>query len=210
MVFYDTVLVSGGSHTPSANNYIGIGPFSEVETRQLSRYVDSIGSRLTGFLSFRSFGQRLVLPFAHTTEPLYNYNEMVSCYYHPKDIYWCIYVYHTYAAEHKLTQQLRCEWFGFCSCYRTNIYIICDYCWTLVKKWCVLDILGLIVRHLFLFILSSPRLPSAEEQWEQWQSNTTLNTLLAHPRKFLVRYQTCTQAFFLLTFFFGHLSCISC
>ncbi|KOB67959.1 putative carboxypeptidase A-like protein, partial [Operophtera brumata] len=48
------------NHTPSANNYIGIGPFSEVETRQLSRYVDSIGSRLTGFLSFRSFGQRLI------------------------------------------------------------------------------------------------------------------------------------------------------
>ncbi|KOB64720.1 putative carboxypeptidase A-like protein, partial [Operophtera brumata] len=61
-----------------ANNYIGIGPFSEVETRQLSQYVDSIGSRLTGFLSFRSFGQRLVLPFAHTTEPLYNYNEMIT------------------------------------------------------------------------------------------------------------------------------------
>lgn len=75
--FIKNLSVSGGSHTPSADNYIGIGPFSEVETRELSRHIDSIGSRLTGILSLRSFGQRLVLPFAHTTEHLYNFDEMV-------------------------------------------------------------------------------------------------------------------------------------
>lgn len=75
------ITVSGGSHTPSANNYIGQGPFTEVETRSLSRYIESIGSRLTGFLSFRAFGQRLLVPFAHTTDPLYNYNDMVNKFF---------------------------------------------------------------------------------------------------------------------------------
>ncbi|XP_063831079.1 zinc carboxypeptidase-like [Ostrinia nubilalis] len=70
--------VQGGSFTPSANNYVGLGPFSEVETRQMARYLDSIGGSTTGFLSLRSFGQRLLIPFAHSATPLYNFNEMVT------------------------------------------------------------------------------------------------------------------------------------
>lgn len=72
--------VSGGSHTPSANNFIGLGPFSELETRYLSDYIDAISKNhtLAGFLSFRSFGQRLLIPFAFSTGPLFNYNEMVT------------------------------------------------------------------------------------------------------------------------------------
>ncbi|XP_075982739.1 zinc carboxypeptidase-like [Anticarsia gemmatalis] len=71
--------VSGGSFVASANNYIGLGPFSEPETRAVSEYiVDNIGRRLTGYLNFRSFGQRIVIPFAHTDSPMYNYNEMVT------------------------------------------------------------------------------------------------------------------------------------
>lgn len=70
--------VSGGSATPSANNFIGFGPFSEPETRALSNFISNIGARLTAFLNFRSFGQRIVIPFAHTVEPMYNYNEMVT------------------------------------------------------------------------------------------------------------------------------------
>uniref|UniRef100_A0A2A4J0V2 Zinc carboxypeptidase A 1 n=1 Tax=Heliothis virescens TaxID=7102 RepID=A0A2A4J0V2_HELVI len=70
--------VSGGSHTPSAQNYMGQGPFSEPETRQLSYFIDSISSKFTAFLSFRSFGQRFLIPFAHSNDPIYNYNEMVT------------------------------------------------------------------------------------------------------------------------------------
>lgn len=69
--------VSGGSHNPVDSNYIGIGPFSEPETRSVSRYILDIGSNLAGFLSFRAFGQRLLIPFAHSSERMYNYNEMV-------------------------------------------------------------------------------------------------------------------------------------
>lgn len=72
-------LVSGGSFTPADNNYIGFGPFSEPETRTLSNYiVNEIGWRLTGYLNFRSFGQRIVIPFAHTDDLLYNYGDVVS------------------------------------------------------------------------------------------------------------------------------------
>ncbi|XP_030028973.2 zinc carboxypeptidase [Manduca sexta] len=69
--------IIGGSFDPAANNYIGQGPFSEEETRSFSRYVEEIGSNLAGYLSFRSFGQRLLIPFAHSTTPMYNYNEML-------------------------------------------------------------------------------------------------------------------------------------
>ncbi|KAL4719064.1 hypothetical protein ACJJTC_012440, partial [Scirpophaga incertulas] len=70
--------IIGANFTGESNDFAGHGPFSESETRFLSRYIESISENLVGFFSFRGFGQRLLIPFAHTTEPLYNYNEMVS------------------------------------------------------------------------------------------------------------------------------------
>ncbi|CAG5004958.1 unnamed protein product [Parnassius apollo] len=70
--------VSGGSYNPADSNYIGLGPFSEPETRSVSRYIETIGSNLAGLLSFRAFGQRLLIPFAHSSDPLYNYQDMVT------------------------------------------------------------------------------------------------------------------------------------
>lgn len=75
------ITVSGGSFNPSDSNYVGLGPFSEPETRYVSRYIDTIGTNLAGLLSFRAFGQRLLIPFAHTTDPMYNYRDMVRCNY---------------------------------------------------------------------------------------------------------------------------------
>ncbi|KAI5642823.1 zinc carboxypeptidase domain-containing protein [Phthorimaea operculella] len=69
--------VSGGSHNAQANNFIGLGPFSEIETRSVSAYIESISSTLSGVLSLRQFGQRLLLPFAHSSDPMYNYNDML-------------------------------------------------------------------------------------------------------------------------------------
>ncbi|CAG9128277.1 unnamed protein product [Plutella xylostella] len=69
---------SGGSHTPSAANFVGLGPFSEPETRQFSDYLLNINQAMAGFLSFGSFGQKLVIPFAHTDDALYNFNDMVT------------------------------------------------------------------------------------------------------------------------------------
>ncbi|GBP92800.1 Zinc carboxypeptidase A 1 [Eumeta japonica] len=70
--------ISGGSFNPAFVNFVGIGPFSEPETRSFSAYIDSISSDLVGYLSFRSFGQRLLIPFAHTADHMYNYQEMVT------------------------------------------------------------------------------------------------------------------------------------
>ncbi|CAD0204037.1 unnamed protein product [Chrysodeixis includens] len=63
--------INGASFSMAANNYAGHGPFSEVETRQVSEFIESIQSSLSGFLSFRSFGQRLLIPYAQysTTPP---------------------------------------------------------------------------------------------------------------------------------------------
>ncbi|KAI8424819.1 hypothetical protein MSG28_006748 [Choristoneura fumiferana] len=69
--------VNGASHNPADANFIGIGPFSEPETRALSNYIDTIGHNLAGVLSFRGFGQRLLIPFAHSTQPIYNHDDMI-------------------------------------------------------------------------------------------------------------------------------------
>ncbi|CAH0728590.1 unnamed protein product, partial [Brenthis ino] len=69
--------VRGGSFNPSDSNYIGLGPFSEVETRSISRYIANMPAILSAHLSFRAFGQRLLIPSAHTTSHMYNYNETV-------------------------------------------------------------------------------------------------------------------------------------
>lgn len=76
------ISVFGGSFEATNNNYVGVGPFSEPETRSVSRYIESISSNLVGVLSFRSFGQKLLIPLAHTSadegSTMYNYDEMVS------------------------------------------------------------------------------------------------------------------------------------
>lgn len=77
--------VIGGSFVANNNDFVGVGPFSEPETRGLSRYIESISSNLVGALSFKSFGQKLLIPLAHTSAidgtTLYNYNQMVSVLY---------------------------------------------------------------------------------------------------------------------------------
>ncbi|KAL0819455.1 hypothetical protein ABMA28_007560 [Loxostege sticticalis] len=70
--------VHGANFDPFSNTYPGLGPFSEDETRQFARYIESIGTRTTAFLSFRGFGQRLLIPFAHSTEPMFNFNETIA------------------------------------------------------------------------------------------------------------------------------------
>ncbi|CAH0400616.1 unnamed protein product [Chilo suppressalis] len=70
--------VIGANFNPASNNYAGHGPFTEVETRSMSRYIESLYPTVVAYLSFRGFGQRLLIPFAHTTTPMYNYEQMVT------------------------------------------------------------------------------------------------------------------------------------
>ncbi|CAB3248808.1 unnamed protein product [Arctia plantaginis] len=71
-------LVAGASVNPASDIFAGLGPFSEIETRTLSTYINSIGDRLELYLSFHSFGQMLLLPFGNTTEPLDNYYDALN------------------------------------------------------------------------------------------------------------------------------------
>lgn len=71
-------LVVGASANPATDNYAGIGPFSEPETRHLSTFIRSIGDKIDIYLSFHSYGQLLLLPFGNTTDPVANYEEAVS------------------------------------------------------------------------------------------------------------------------------------
>ncbi|XP_047998835.1 zinc carboxypeptidase-like [Leguminivora glycinivorella] len=71
-------LVHGASTNPSSDIYAGTGPFSEIETRSLSRYMRAIGDQMQMFLTFHSYGQMLLLPFGNTSEPLANYNEAMN------------------------------------------------------------------------------------------------------------------------------------
>ncbi|CAK1550141.1 unnamed protein product [Leptosia nina] len=68
----------GGSFSAVDQTFVGLGPFSEPETRSFSSYIESISSNLVGMLSFRGYGQRFILPFAHTSDPMYNYQDMIK------------------------------------------------------------------------------------------------------------------------------------
>ncbi|XP_063366099.1 zinc carboxypeptidase-like [Cydia amplana] len=71
-------LVHGASTDPSSDVYAGPGPFSEIETRSMARYMRSIGDQMEIFLTFHSYGQMLLLPFGNTSEPLANYDEAMN------------------------------------------------------------------------------------------------------------------------------------
>ncbi|CAG9789472.1 unnamed protein product [Diatraea saccharalis] len=70
--------IIGASFDPASNNYAGNGPFTEIETRSLSRYIESLYPSVVAYLSFRGFGQRFLIPFAHSTAPMYNYVDMLT------------------------------------------------------------------------------------------------------------------------------------
>lgn len=73
-----SLTVVGASTNATADNYAGLGPFSEPETRTLSTFIESIGDKIDLYLSFHSYGQLLLLPFGNTTTPLANYDDAVS------------------------------------------------------------------------------------------------------------------------------------
>ncbi|XP_022118180.2 zinc carboxypeptidase [Pieris rapae] len=66
--------VFGGSFRPVDQTYVGLGPFSEPETRAMSRYIEGISQNLIALLSFRGFGQRFVIP----ATPASNHEIMVK------------------------------------------------------------------------------------------------------------------------------------
>lgn len=72
--------VEGVSVNPAADNYAGLGPFSEPETRSLSTFISAISDKIDMYLSFHSFSQLLLIPYGNTTQPLDNYVDAVSIF----------------------------------------------------------------------------------------------------------------------------------
>ncbi|XP_013135531.1 PREDICTED: zinc carboxypeptidase-like [Papilio polytes] len=71
-------LVHGASSNPVRDDYAGLGPFSEPESRSLSSYLLTLQGNIDLYLSFHSFGHLLLLPFGNTTDPLANYHDAMN------------------------------------------------------------------------------------------------------------------------------------
>ncbi|XP_011160936.1 zinc carboxypeptidase [Solenopsis invicta] len=66
----------GSSNFPCSETYGGSAAFSEVETKSMSEYIDSISDRIYAYIAFHSFSQLLLIPYGHTTAHLDNYNDL--------------------------------------------------------------------------------------------------------------------------------------
>jgi hypothetical protein len=57
--------------------YAGSKPFSEIETKSLSKYIAGL-SNLLAYVSFHSYGEILLLPYSDSSSPVDNYSDLVS------------------------------------------------------------------------------------------------------------------------------------
>lgn len=68
----------GASSNPCAETYAGTAAFSDIETKTLSTYLQSISHKFYAFVSFHSYSQLLLFPYGHTTAHLENYDELYA------------------------------------------------------------------------------------------------------------------------------------
>ncbi|KAJ8679304.1 hypothetical protein QAD02_015091 [Eretmocerus hayati] len=71
-------MTTGASSDPCSETYAGSEAFSEIETKTLSKYIESISKKLFAYISFHSYSQLLMFPYGHTSEHLDNYEESLS------------------------------------------------------------------------------------------------------------------------------------
>ncbi|KAG5343652.1 CBPA1 carboxypeptidase, partial [Acromyrmex heyeri] len=69
---------TGVSKNPCFNSYPGTKPFSEIETKSLSKYIQSISNKFYAYISFHSFKQLLMFPYGYTKAHLDNYDELYA------------------------------------------------------------------------------------------------------------------------------------
>ena len=72
--------VSGwhSSSNPCSSVYRGSGPSSEIEVKNVLKYLNSIQSSLIAFYDLHSFGQNVLYPWAFTIEKAPDDTELVS------------------------------------------------------------------------------------------------------------------------------------
>lgn len=68
----------GTSIDPCAENYRGLYPFSEPETRLMANYIWPIRDKLLLYLSFHSYGQFWLLPWGFSYSVPSDYTDLAS------------------------------------------------------------------------------------------------------------------------------------
>jgi len=75
-----TLLAIGACSNPCCSSYAGSKPFSEIETKSMSKYIQSISDKFYAYISFHSFKQLLMFPYGYTKEHVNNHDELVLYY----------------------------------------------------------------------------------------------------------------------------------
>uniref|UniRef100_A0A336MCF7 Zinc carboxypeptidase A 1 n=1 Tax=Culicoides sonorensis TaxID=179676 RepID=A0A336MCF7_CULSO len=68
----------GSSSDPCSDTYAGPEPFSEFETRAISEFFETVKDRVEMYLSFHSYSQLLMYPYAHTQDPINNQQDHIK------------------------------------------------------------------------------------------------------------------------------------
>lgn len=68
----------GTSRNPCSETYPGDKPFSETETRTMSKYIGSIQDKIFAYIAFHSYSQLLLIPYGHTSNKIENYNDLLE------------------------------------------------------------------------------------------------------------------------------------
>lgn len=66
----------GTSNRCQADTYGGPYAFSEVETKTLSQFVESLKGKIQAYISFHSYSQLLLFPYGHTAEHTPNHDDL--------------------------------------------------------------------------------------------------------------------------------------
>jgi len=66
----------GASNNACSDTYAGPSAFSEIETKSMSEFVNTLGDRIWGYIAFHSYSQLLLLPYGHSDEHVENYDEL--------------------------------------------------------------------------------------------------------------------------------------
>ena len=68
----------GASSNPCSDTYGGKSPASEIETKTLAAFIDSIVDKFDVYLAFHSYSQLLLFPYGDSREHVSNFDELVS------------------------------------------------------------------------------------------------------------------------------------
>ncbi|XP_058816378.1 zinc carboxypeptidase A 1-like [Topomyia yanbarensis] len=66
----------GSSHRCTAESFAGSHPFSEIETKTLSDYINSLRGKIQTYITFHSYSQLLLFPYGHTSQHAENHQDM--------------------------------------------------------------------------------------------------------------------------------------